>query len=328
MATNQAATARKTFEIENNIQNLDPDSIFKYNTEEVEGAIRKKAWLQDYHYFKHVKISATALIKMVMHARSGGNIEVMGLLQGKIAGDTFFVMDTFALPVEGTETRVNAAAEAYEYMVNYNEVSKQVGRMENIVGWYHSHPGYGTWLSGIDVGTQLLNQQYQEPWLAIVVDPKRTISAGKVELGCFRTYPKDYKPPETEKSEFQAIPLDKIEDFGLHWKQYYQLDYSCFKSSLEMKLLDILWNKYWINTLSSSSLVTNRDHVTRQIVDLADKVEQSASNLSQTIRVGTMSMAEKKKEAQLVQVTQECCQHASEQLQSMINQVIKHHLFN
>jgi hypothetical protein len=23
------------------------------------------------------------------------------------------------------------------------------------VGWYHSHPGYGCWLSGIDVGTQV-----------------------------------------------------------------------------------------------------------------------------------------------------------------------------
>ena len=43
-----------------------------------------------------------------MHARSGGDIEVMGLLQGKIENKTFIVMDTFALPVEGSETRVNA----------------------------------------------------------------------------------------------------------------------------------------------------------------------------------------------------------------------------
>lgn len=35
-------------------------------------------------------------------------------------------MDAFALPVEGTETRVNAQAEAYEYMVNYNDTIKQV----------------------------------------------------------------------------------------------------------------------------------------------------------------------------------------------------------
>lgn len=29
------------------------------------------------------------------------------------------------------------------------------------MGWYHSHPGYGCWLSGIDVGTQMTNQKYQ-----------------------------------------------------------------------------------------------------------------------------------------------------------------------
>lgn len=78
------------------------------------------------HYFKEVKISALALLKMVMHARSGGRLEVMGLMLGKIDGSTMVVMDTFALPVEGTETRVNAQAAAYEYMSTYIESAKQV----------------------------------------------------------------------------------------------------------------------------------------------------------------------------------------------------------
>jgi len=51
-----------------------------------------------------------------------------------------------------------------------NGVSRvKAGRLENAIGWYHSHPGYGCWLSGIDVGTQMLNQNYQDPWLAVVV---------------------------------------------------------------------------------------------------------------------------------------------------------------
>lgn len=40
---------------------------------------------------------------MVMHARSGGNIEVMGLMQGRVDANTLIVMDSFALPVEGTD---------------------------------------------------------------------------------------------------------------------------------------------------------------------------------------------------------------------------------
>ena len=48
----------------------------------------------------------------------------MGMLQGKIIHDTFVVIDVFALPVEGTETRVNAQAEAYEYMVDFADSNK------------------------------------------------------------------------------------------------------------------------------------------------------------------------------------------------------------
>lgn len=78
------------------------------------------------HFFKDIKISALALLKMVMHARSGGTLEVMGLLLGKVDANTMIVMDSFALPVEGTETRVNAQAQAYEYMTAYIEAAKLV----------------------------------------------------------------------------------------------------------------------------------------------------------------------------------------------------------
>lgn len=186
----------------------------------------------------------------------------MGLLLGKVDAGVMVVMDAFALPVEGTETRVNVQQEGFEYMSAYMDAAKQVGRLENAIGWYHSHPGYGCWLSGIDVNTQSQNQQFQDPFVAIVIDPVRTISAGKVNLGAFRTYPKGYKPPDEGPSEYQTIPLNKIEDFGVHCKSYYPLEVSYFKSRLDTKLLDSLWNHYWVNTLSSSSLITNAEYTT------------------------------------------------------------------
>jgi JAB1/Mov34/MPN/PAD-1 ubiquitin protease len=45
----------------------------------------------------------------VMHARSGGTLEVMGMLLGKIDGENMIVMDSFALPVEGTGKEINLA---------------------------------------------------------------------------------------------------------------------------------------------------------------------------------------------------------------------------
>lgn len=175
---------------------------------------------------------------MVMHARSGGSIEIMGLMvcfqlsvvpfsaalannyqQGKIAHETFIVTDAFPLPVEGTETRVNAQEQAYEYVGAYVDSQKAEKRPENIVGWYHSHPGYGCWLSGIDVNTQMNQQKFTDPFLAVVIDPDRTISAGKVDIGAFRTYPEGHKGKSDEEGEYQTIPLAKIEDFGAHTNQ-------------------------------------------------------------------------------------------------------------
>jgi len=45
---------------------------------------------------------------MSMHACAGGDIEVMGCLQGYPIGDTMWVMDVYGLPVTASETRVNA----------------------------------------------------------------------------------------------------------------------------------------------------------------------------------------------------------------------------
>ena len=47
-------------------------------------------------------------------------------MQGKAVGDTIIVMDSFALPVQGTETRVNAAEAANEYSVEYVGGSEKV----------------------------------------------------------------------------------------------------------------------------------------------------------------------------------------------------------
>lgn len=61
----------------------------------------------------------------------------------------------------------------------------------------------------------------QEPFLAIIIDPVRTCAAGRVEIGAFRTFPEGYTPSGEGQSEYQTIPLNKIEDFGVHANQYY-----------------------------------------------------------------------------------------------------------
>lgn len=271
-----------TAELDNAVSLVDPqrDTLYRYDEATHKSLNDARPWSKNPHYFKSVRISAVALLKMVMHARSGGSLEVMGLMQGYILEETFVVTDAFRLPVEGTETRVNAQDEANEYMVSYLQACRDAGRMENAVGWYHSHPGYGCWLSGIDVTTQDM-QQMGGPFVAVVIDPERTISAGKVDIGAFRTFPKDYTPPKEdhEDDEYQTIPLNKAEDFGAYASQYYSLDVSLFKSSLDTELLSLLWNKYWVATLSQSPLLTTRDYGSKQIMDLSQKTKRAATRI-------------------------------------------------
>lgn len=269
----------------------------------------------------------------------------MGLMQGYVQGDSIIVTDAFRLPVEGTETRVNAQEEANEYMVEFLQRARDAGQLENAVGWYHSHPGYGCWLSGIDVATQHTQQLYQDPFAAVVIDPDRTISAGKVEIGAFRTFPENYKPEKTstqldggmsdevDSEGFQTIPLAKMDDFGAHSDRYYSLEVSHFKSTLDTKLLEALWNKYWVSTLSSSPLFTNRDYGTKQIAELALKIKKAdraaATNAKGNRSMGPSMFASKagEKDAEMEKIVKAGNKIAAEEEAGLLAGEIKEKIF-
>lgn len=81
--------ARKRWEIENDIEQIPAsDEIFRYDAQEQQQFLSARPWEKDPHYFKDIQISALALLKMVMHARSGGSLEIMGLLLGKVIDNT------------------------------------------------------------------------------------------------------------------------------------------------------------------------------------------------------------------------------------------------
>lgn len=48
-----------------------------------------------------------------------------------------------------------------------------------VVGWYHSHPGFGCWLSGVDMNTQQSFEALSDRAVAVVVDPIQSVK-GKV----------------------------------------------------------------------------------------------------------------------------------------------------
>jgi len=50
--------------------------------------------------------------------------------------------------------------------------------------------------------------------------------------------------------------MNKIEDFGVHADAYYQLKVEIYKTKTDERLLEFLWNKYWVATLSQSLILS------------------------------------------------------------------------
>jgi COP9 signalosome complex subunit 5 len=179
--------------------------------------------------------------------------------------------------------------------------------------------------------------------LSLQIDPNRTISAGKVDIGAFRTYPPSYTPPSPTASEYQSIPLSKIEDFGVHANQYYQLDVEVFTSELDKELLGMLWNKYWVNTLSQSPLISNREYAVSQLSDLHQKLAKAQSSVASTrapvpvlpkdkddkLGLGNLKKDEKKtEEHQLAKSVKDSTKIAIEAQHGLIAQVLKDIIFS
>lgn len=78
-----ASMAQKRWELENEVESL-ADEVYHFDERTHSSIVSSKPWDKDVHYFRSCKISALALLKMTMHARSGGNMEVMGLMIGKV----------------------------------------------------------------------------------------------------------------------------------------------------------------------------------------------------------------------------------------------------
>ena len=103
---------------------------------------------------EQIYISSLALLKMLKHCRAGVPLEVMGLMLGEVIDDyAIKVVDVFAMPQSGTSVSVESVDPVYQQ--DMLDMLKQTQRNEVVVGWYHSHPSFGCWLSSVDINTQV-----------------------------------------------------------------------------------------------------------------------------------------------------------------------------
>lgn len=199
-----------------------------------------------------VYISSLALLKMLRHGRAGVPMEVMGLMLGEFVDDyTVRVVDVFAMPQSGTGVSVEAVDPVFQ--TKMMDMLRQTGRPETVVGWYHSHPGFGCWLSSVDINTQQSFEQLTPRAVAVVVDPIQSVK-GKVVIDAFRlinpqTLMMGHEPRQTtsnlghlNKPSIQAL----IHGLNRH---YYSIGINYRKTGLEENMLMNLHKHVWTEAL-------------------------------------------------------------------------------
>lgn len=224
-----------------------------------------------------VYISSLALLKMLKHGRAGVPMEVMGLMLGEFVDDyTVNVVDVFAMPQSGTGVSVEAVDDVFQ--AKMMDMLKQTGRDQMVVGWYHSHPGFGCWLSSVDVNTQKSFEQLNSRAVAVVVDPIQSVK-GKVVIDAFRLIDttaimRNQEPRQTtsnagllNKPNIQAL----IHGLNRH---YYSLSIDYHKTSAETNMLMNLHKEQWQSGLKMHDYKEKEHHnleATQKMVKIAEQ---------------------------------------------------------
>lgn len=129
--------------------------------------------MSDINDIYEVYISLNALKKSLEHVNLNKDVEVLGFLIGDfyLWNKKGYTLIEDSWPIESiskhnmVEPNIGSLAKAL------NKLNKKLKR-NIIVGWYHSHPGYGCFLSPIDIQTQ--KSFFTKPYhVALVIDPIR-----------------------------------------------------------------------------------------------------------------------------------------------------------
>jgi len=229
-------------------------------------------------------ISSLALLKMLKHGRAGVPMEVMGLMLGDFIDEyTVQVVDVFAMPQSGTGVSVEAVDPVFQTQML--DKLRQTNRPQMVVGWYHSHPGFGCWLSGVDVNTQQSFEQLNKRAVAVVIDPIQSVK-GKVVIDAFRLInPQQMMlgnaPRQTtsnlghlKKPSIQAL----IHNLNRH---YYSINIDYRKNDLEQKMLLNLHKKAWSQGLKVTKAEEHAKKNEQTVQSLLDFTKQYKKRLEE-----------------------------------------------
>lgn len=109
-----------------------------------------------------------------------------------------------------------------------------------------------------------------------------------------------------------------MQDYGVHCNDYYSLNVSIFKSDGNMRLLDILSKKYWIQALASQTHLSKKEVFSNQVTDFAEKIGEALVSRGASI--------EKSETDSNNDLRKECARLDSECSHTLITQILKKYI--
>jgi 26S proteasome regulatory subunit N11 len=156
-------------------------------------------------------------------------------------------------------------------------IANKVCRPESVVGWYHSHPGFGCWLSSVDINTQQSFEQLTPRAVAVVVDPIQSVK-GKVVIDAFRLInPQSLmlgQEPRQSTSNLGHLNKPSIQALihGLN-RHYYSIGINYRKTALEENMLMNLHKHVWTEALQMEDFRTEGQRTKERLERLVSLAE-------------------------------------------------------
>lgn len=119
-----------------------------------------------------VLINASALLAMNLHAASEPGHEIGGIMLGSLIEGSGLVVVVEDI-IRGTKMDHSSGSVTFthETWSEINRIKDEQFPDKKVVGWYHSHPGFGIFLSGHDLFIQ--KNFFSQPYhVAFVTDPR------------------------------------------------------------------------------------------------------------------------------------------------------------
>ncbi|NHJ86366.1 MAG: hypothetical protein FK734_12960 [Asgard group archaeon] len=225
-----------------------------------------------------VEISPLAFSKIIDWTASNTEREVGGYLIGHLKGEKVVIVDSTFAVKNSTPTHVQL--DEMEQFRILQDLERK-GKMESILGFWHSHPGIGCFMSGTDVATQKIYQALLPESVAMVNDGNiyaKTQQQKDFKAKFYRVDGNSYKEVNfgvlTDPNELLNLLTDFVQD-----EENIE---SIVTNTVQKLSINV---KEFIELLAKEKLVTNEEYKTtnEKILNILVKNNKAIDNLKQEL---------------------------------------------